>query len=196
MSGRGSTTERLRDVARVYERSERIYSAREVTRALGQMARAVSADLSSCNPVVLCVMVGGLIPTAGLLRHFAFPFELDYLHATRYRGGTRGGTLQWRARPETVLAGRCTLIVDDILDEGVTLGALRDWCLSAGAASVHTAVLTRKRRAHPTVCPEPDYVGLEVPDRYVFGSGMDYRGYLRNVAGIYAVGGEGREDGE
>ncbi|HYW93221.1 MAG TPA: hypoxanthine-guanine phosphoribosyltransferase [Gammaproteobacteria bacterium] len=180
-------TELARHVNEVYAHAERLYGEPEVSEALARMGEAVSAALAERNPVVLCVMLGGLIPTAGLVRHLHFPFELDYLHATRYRRGTSGGSLQWRARPETPLAGRQVLIVDDILDEGLTLRALRDWCQGEGAVAVETAVLTRKRHGRNGAGVRADYVGLEVPDRYVFGSGMDYRGYLRNAPGIFAV---------
>lgn len=188
-------TELVSHVNEVYARAERLYSEDEVNGALARMGDAIGAALAGSNPVLLCVMVGGLIPTAGLVRHLRFPFELDYLHATRYRGGTSGGSLQWRARPDTPLAGRRVLIVDDILDEGLTLSALRAWCAAQGAASVQAAVLTRKRHARNGAGIRADFVGLEVPDRYVFGSGMDYRGYLRNAPGILAVADDAQGDG-
>ena len=78
------------------------------------------------------------------------------------------------------------LVVDDILDEGITLAALLNYCRDAGATEVLSAVLVRKDRPR-SVDLIPDFVGLEIPNRYIFGYGMDYHGYWRNAAGIYAV---------
>ena len=113
--------------------------------------------------------------------------EFDYLHATRYRGATSGGELVWKHRPATPLQGRRVLLVDDILDEGHTLAAMRDWCLEQGAADVRIAALAVKMhdRCVPGLCA--DYVGVEVPDRYVFGYGMDYHEQGRNLPAIYAL---------
>jgi hypoxanthine phosphoribosyltransferase len=121
-----------------------------------------------------------------LLLRLGFPLRLDYVHATRYRGTTRGGELEWIKRPRTSLRDEHVLIVDDIFDEGITLELIARHCRAQGARSVHSAVLVEKQRARQ--CDyRPDFVGLEVADRYVFGMGMDYKEYLRNVAGIYAV---------
>ena len=113
--------------------------------------------------------------------------EFDYLHATRYRGKTRGAGLTWLRHPQVPMLGRRVLLVDDILDEGHTLLAVRDACIREGAAEVRIAVLTRK--LHDRVVPDitADYVGLEVPDRYVFGFGMDFHEQGRNLPGIYAL---------
>lgn len=172
--------------------AEQLHNDAAVEAALGRMAEAIARDLSERIPVVLCVMIGGLVPTGRLLPKLGFPLELDYIHATRYRGATQGGDLVWYARPRTDLTGREVLIVDDILDEGHTLRGIIDDCLSRGAARVRVAALVEKihDRRHPEV--QADYVGLTVDDRYVFGAGMDYRDMLRNAPGIYAVGEEVR----
>ena len=167
--------------------AQRLHDDVAVDKALDRMAGEITRDLAESLPVVLCVMIGGLIPTGRLLPKLGFPLEVDYLHATRYRGGTRGGELVWLARPRTSLQGREVLIVDDILDEGHTLRGIIDECRAGGAARIRVAALVQKRhdRCHPEVVA--DYVGLEVDDRYVFGAGMDYHDMLRNAPGIYAV---------
>ncbi|MDY6942373.1 MAG: hypoxanthine-guanine phosphoribosyltransferase [Pseudomonadota bacterium] len=175
------------EARQVMRTADCIHTAEAVDEALAAMAQAVSQDLSQANPVVLCVMTGGLFATAGLLTHLDFPLELDYLHATRYAGNTTGAGLSWHAKPKTAIKGRHVLIVDDILDEGITLAALRDWSTEQGAVSVRTAILCEKRHDRNALGIKADYLGLTVPDRYVFGAGMDYRGYLRNVRGIYAL---------
>ena len=177
----------LTDMRDVMETADCLISQPEVERALDRMADEITRDLGDRLPVFYCVMNGGLITTGHLLTRLGFPLEVDYLHATRYRGGMRGGELFWRVSPEVPMAGRDVVIVDDILDEGATLAAILDYCRQAGAASISTAVLVDKqhdRKAVPGL--RADYCSLEVADRYVFGFGMDYKGYWRNAPGIYA----------
>lgn len=170
--------------AGVAERAELLVSPEAMSQALDRMAAAITARLAGADPLVLCVLTGGLVATGLLLPRLPFQLRLDYVHATRYRGGTRGGELAWRYRPSDAIRGEQVLIVDDILDEGVTLEQVVRACEEDGAAGVHTAVLVAKRRAHRR---EADFVGVEVPDRYLFGFGLDYRGYFRNAAGVFAV---------
>lgn len=167
--------------------SEVVWTEDEVTAALDRMAAEIRAALGGTNPVVLCVMLGGLIPTARLLGRFEFPLHLDYVHATRYRGETRGSDLHWRARPATPLAGRDVLVIDDILDEGITLAGVLEYCRGEGAKSVRSAVLVDKQHGREKALPRADFTGLEVDDRYVFGCGMDYRDCFRNLRSINAV---------
>lgn len=170
----------------VADEADCLYTRAEVEAALDHMAREIHAKLAGELPLVLCVMTGGVIPAGHLLTRLDFPLEIDYIHATRYRKGTEGGQLQWLVRPHTSLEGRHILIIDDILDVGATLAAIVEDCKAQGAQAVYTAVLTDKRhqRKHGI---QADFVGLEVADRYVFGFGMDYKGYWRNLPGIYAL---------
>ncbi len=170
--------------AGVAERAELLVTSAAMSQAVDRMAAAITARLAGTDPLVLCVLTGGLVATGLLLPRLPFQLRLDYVHASRYRGGTRGGELTWHYRPSDAIRGEQVLIVDDILDEGVTLEQVARACEADGAAGVHTAVLVAKRRAHRR---EADFVGVEVPDRYLFGFGLDYRGYFRNAAGVFAV---------
>ena len=170
--------------AAVADRAELLVSSSAMDLALDRMAAAITARLGGVDPLVLCVLTGGIVATGLLLPRLPFQLRLDYVHATRYRGETRGGELTWHHRPSDAIRGEQVLIVDDILDEGVTLERVARACEEDGAAGVHTAVLVAKERAHRR---EADFVALEVPDRYLFGYGLDYRGYFRNAAGIFAV---------
>lgn len=176
------------EMERVMAEADCIFTAAEVDEALQRMAAAITERLAGANPLVLCVMHGGLITTGRLLPLLPFPLESGYLHATRYGHETCGGHLDWKVRPTEELAGRTVLLVDDILDEGRTLKAIIDYCVQEGAGEVLTAVLVDKRherKAHPGL--NADFVGLVSPDRFLFGCGMDYKGYWRNTAGIHAV---------
>lgn len=172
----------------VFERSTILFSKAEIEEALDKLAEQINESLSDKNPILLCVMIGGLVPVGNLLPRLDFPMELHYVHATRYRGETRGGELHWKASPDFNLQGRSVLIVDDILDGGATLAAIIDYCKKAGAAEVLTAVLVDKRhvREHGGL-EKADFTALEVDDHYIFGYGMDYKEYLRNAPGIYVV---------
>ncbi len=175
------------DIRAVLDSAELIHDEAAVEAAIDRLAERIANDLADRMPLVLCVMIGGVVAAGRLLPKLGFPLQLDYLHATRYRGGTSGGDLVWLARPRASLADRNVLIIDDILDEGYTLKGILDACWEQGAKDVRTAVLVRKQHDRCVPGVRADYVGLEVDDRYVFGSGMDYKGYLRNAPGIYAA---------
>jgi hypoxanthine phosphoribosyltransferase len=173
-------------IRQVRAEADCLFTAEQVEAALAEVAQKITDKHRDNNPLVLCVMNGGLIVTGSLLLKLDFPLEQDYLHATRYRGETQGGALNWLAEPTHSLKDRHVLVIDDILDEGYTLAAIAEHCLGAGAKSVETVVLVEKRhdRKHGI---QADYIGMQVEDRYLFGYGMDYKGYLRNAAGIFAV---------
>jgi hypoxanthine phosphoribosyltransferase len=173
---------------KVLEEADCLADRAAVEAALDRMAGAITASIGKKNPMVFCIMNGGLIVTGQLLTRLAFPLELGYLHATRYGHQTSGGDLEWKALFHANVEGRTVLLVDDILDEGVTLKALADECLARGAKKVLTAVLVNKqheRKVMPGYCA--DFTGLELPDRFVFGYGLDYEDMWRNAPGIYAV---------
>ena len=178
----------LPEIVQVMAEADCLFTPEEVSEALERMGAAITARLAAANPLVLCVMHGGLITAGRLLPRLPFPLESGYLHATRYGNETWGGHLDWKVRPTEDLRGRTVLLVDDILDEGRTLAAIIDYCKREGAGEVLTAVLVDKqheRKINPGM--SADFVGLVSPDRFLFGCGMDYKGYWRNAAGIYAV---------
>lgn len=178
----------LDTIKEVHQKSTQLFSMQQIETALDKMAQEIHDDLQDKNPVVLCVMIGGLIPLGHLLVRLQFPLEVDYVHATRYRGETKGGELHWRAKPNTDLTNRTVLIVDDILDGGVTLAAIVAEIKAMGAGEVRTAVLVDKHHERvETGLKQADYTGLEVDDHFIYGYGMDYQEYLRNVPGIYVV---------
>lgn len=176
---------------RVLKNAECLYSLDEINQALDRMAHDITKKIQHETPLILCVMTGALITTGHLVTRLHFPLEIDYIHATRYRGTNRGGDLHWLVEPRTSLKDRTVLIVDDIMDGGLTLAAIIDYCKQANAKAVHTAVMVSKnRKREPGVNFEPDFVGVTTEDKYLFGFGLDYEEYLRNIPGIYAVNGE------
>jgi hypoxanthine phosphoribosyltransferase len=168
----------------ILDRAECIYDADDIELAIDQLAIRITLDLSDESPVVICVMKGGIALTGALLERFSFPLELDYVHATRYRE-TVGGRIDLRVMPMTDIRERTVLLVDDVLDKGVTLARVVETVQTAGAASVLTAVLVDKDV--PKKIFTADYIGLAAPNRYLVGCGMDYAGWFRNLWGIYAL---------
>ena len=175
------------DAAAARRTARRLYSAREIDRALRRMAADIEPQLAGKNPVVLAVMQGGVFAAVELCRRFRFAHEFDYVHVTRYRGGTAGGDIEWRVRPNERLRGRTVLVVDDILDRGHTLAALTAELGRIGVAAQYTAVLVVKRLATREPRPRVDFVGVEIDDLYVFGCGMDYRDQWRGLRALYAL---------
>ena len=170
----------------VEEDSVLIHDARAVEQAIGRLANDINSRLNQQSIILLCVMTGGIVFTGMLLPRLNLSIRLDYIHINRYRDATQGGQLNWIKKPEVSLVDKTVLIVDDILDEGITLAAIMDYCKTAGASQLYSAVLVQKNTTPPIqVCA--DFVGLEAPNQYVYGFGMDYLGGRRNYAGIYAL---------
>ena len=177
----------LTQVEDVWESADCLYTDEQLELAVSLLAEEICTDMSDKNPVVLCVMNGGLITTGQLLPKLPFMMQFDYIHVTRYRNGTQGHNLDWLVEPRVSLADRTVMIVDDIFDEGVTLAEIQAFCRREGANEVRTVVLVEKEHERKAPGAVVDYVAVKVPDRYVFGFGMDYKGYLRNAPGIFAL---------
>lgn len=176
-------TQKVRDIL---ASAEVIHTAETVAQAVSRVAAEITEKLSDSYPLLLCVMSGG-VPFAGhLMTQLQFPLNFDYLHVTRYGQDTAGGALSWRSAPWTSVKGRTVLVLDDILDEGLTLAAIVERMMDLGAIACYTAVATDKLNGKEKPI-KADFVALTVPDRFVFGYGMDVRGAWRNLPAIYAI---------
>lgn len=182
-----TTAERCAEALKVLERAQCVFDTDQLNALYERMAKQISAELAQANPVVLCVMLGGLVPAAEISKRLTFPFEFDYLHASRYHGDTVPGELVWKVSPTVDLTGREVLVIDDIIDEGATLEAILNALAAQGAGSVRSAILFAKQHQRRDPRLRPEFLGAELPDRYVFGAGMDYKGYFRQLPAVYAV---------
>jgi hypoxanthine phosphoribosyltransferase len=179
----------MSDVERAWrflEESDPIASAEQVQAALQRVAGEITAELSKSYPVVLVVMGGAVIFAGQILPLLRFPIDFDYIHASRYGAETRGADVDWRVKPPSSVRGRAVLVLDDILDGGQTMDAIRSRLFELGAASFHCAVLVEKKLKVKKPI-HADFVGLEIEDRFVFGYGMDAKGYWRNLPEIRAM---------
>ena len=172
---------------KVLKDAKLLYNNIEINKIIDDIGKAITNELETSNPIIMPVMIGGLIFAGQLIPKLDFPLRIDYVHATRYSGDTHGGELNWLKKPNKSLSNETILLIDDILDEGITLSEIIKYCYSKGAKKVFSAVLVEKILDHKKPIENIDFVGFTVPNIYVFGYGMDYYEYHRNAAGIYAV---------
>lgn len=178
-------TDILHEIRQIHQEAELLYAEAEVEAAIRRLAAEITPRLCEKHPLALTVLNGGIIFAGKLLPQLDFPLEVDAINASRYRGALQGGETAWLLKPSIPVQGRTVLLIDDVLDEGITLATLRDWCLHEGATEVLIAVLVEKDLGHDKPS-QADFVGLNAPNRYLYGYGLDYKKQLRNAAGIYA----------
>ncbi len=178
----------VEQIKKMRDDAEVLFAAEEVASAVDRVAAAINATpaIADAHPLLLCVMTGGVVFTGQLMTRLDFPLDFDYLHVTRYGQDLSGGALSWRAAPWKSVKERTVVVVDDILDEGVTLSVVRERLLQMGAHAVFTVVLADKENGKEKPIAA-DFVALTVPDRFVFGYGMDAHGAWRNLPAIYAM---------
>lgn len=178
-----------REARTILQDAEMIRSADEVQAAVQRVADGINATLADQHPLVLSVMGGAVVFTGQLLPMLDFPLDFDYLHVSRYGNGQQGGVLHWKVAPRENVKGKVVLVVDDILDEGETLHAIKQRVLELGASQFYSAVFADKANGKGKPI-QADFVGMELPNRFVFGYGMDIHGAWRNLPAIYAVKGK------
>ncbi|MCF7971413.1 MAG: hypoxanthine-guanine phosphoribosyltransferase [Methylococcaceae bacterium] len=175
----------LNEIEQVQKNAKLLHSEAEVEAAINVMAEKINSSLATLNPIILCVMNGGIVTAGKLMTKLNFPLTLDAINVSRYGNETSGSHINWLQKPASELKNRAILIIDDILDEGLTLKAIYQYCQEQGAKQIYSAVLIDKQINKPKPV-QADFIGLTVADHYLYGYGMDYKGYLRNAAGIYA----------
>ncbi len=176
----------LKEAWAFLEDSDLIAGAEEVQAAVRRVAHEVEQRLSGAYPLVLAVMGGAVVFAGQVLPLLRFPLDFDYIHASRYGAATRGAGVDWKVSPPGLAKGRVVLVLDDILDHGETMSVIRERLLELGATAFHCAVLVEKMLDRPKPI-KPDFVGLRIPDRFVFGCGMDAKGFWRNLPEIRAM---------
>jgi hypoxanthine phosphoribosyltransferase len=161
------------DPRALLENSRVLFNREEVSAAVQAMADEINEYYGDEPLILISVLTGAIIPAAWLITRLKMPIQMDFVHATRYRGGLYGAELEYRVPPRLDLEGKNVLIVDDIFDEGHTLAAIKGSVEKRKAASVKMAALVRKDHDRGLARDYVDFVGLDVPDVYVFGCGMD-----------------------
>jgi hypoxanthine phosphoribosyltransferase len=147
-----------------------------------QLGHLISSDMGGLEPCIVPVLDGGMVFAADLIREITLPATMIPLKASSYGSGSRSSgivEIAWEL-PES-LASKDIILVDDILDTGLTLETVRRKLFEAGARSVRTCVLLRKMRSKHL---QADYIGFEIPDVFVVGYGLDLGGRYRNLPDI------------
>lgn len=175
------------EIREVEAQAETVFTPAQIESAVARWAAEITGRIGNANPVLIGVMTGAIVPLGVLMTRLNFPLQLDYVHATRYEGETSGGQIRWIKPPPETIRERTVLLVDDVLDHGLTLQAIVERCRAMGAREVLTAVLVDKHVPHAAGLPHADFTALKTDDRYLFGWGMDYKTYLRNGGRIAAV---------
>jgi hypoxanthine phosphoribosyltransferase len=176
----------LKEAWAFLEDSDLIAGAEEVQAAVRRVAHEIEQRLAGAYPLVLAVMGGAVVFAGQVLPLLRFPLDFDYIHASRYGAATRGAGVDWKVSPPGLAKGRTVLVLDDILDHGETMAVIRQRLLELGATQFYCAVLVEKQLDKPKPITA-DFVGLRIPDRFVFGCGMDAKGYWRNLPEIRAM---------
>jgi len=175
-----------REALAILQSAELIRSADEVQAAVQRVAHEINTTLADQQPLVLSVMGGAVVFTGQLLPMLNFPLDFDFLHVSRYGNDKQGGQLHWQVGPRENVRNKVVLVVDDILDEGETMHAIRQRVMELGASKFYCAVFADKDNGKPKPI-QADFVGMALPNRFVFGYGMDIRGAWRNLPAIYAL---------
>lgn len=168
------------------QEAELLVSGEQVQLALHRVAQDINSALADQHPLVLSVMGGAVVFTGQLLPLLNFPLDFDYVHVSRYGNAQQGGEMHWKVAPRENVRGKIVLVVDDILDEGETMAAIKQRVMELGAAGFYSAVFAEKDNGKDKPV-RADFIGLTVPNRFVFGYGMDFHGVWRNLPAIYAV---------
>lgn len=171
----------------VLKRSECLITESRIASAYDKLAAVLNLHYGQSDPIILVVLNGGLIPAGHLLTRLAFAHRMDYIHATRYQDNTGTQDLVWKATADLDLNGEHVLLIDDIFDEGITLKCIVEALAKQNPASIKTCCLLHKNHDRKVADFSVDFIGTEVEDRYIYGCGMDYHGYLRHLPGIYAL---------
>jgi hypoxanthine phosphoribosyltransferase len=161
------------DPRELLKNSRVLFSREEVMATVQSMADEINEFYDDQPLILLSILTGAIIPAAWLATRLTMPLQMDFVHATRYRGGLYGAELEYRVPPRLDLEGKHVLIVDDIFDEGHTLAAIKGSVEKRKAGSVKMAALVRKIHDRGLSRDYIDFSGLDVPDVYVFGCGMD-----------------------
>ena len=182
----------INELDTIRAQAEQLYNRNDIDNAILKQAEEINLFLSELSrddlpPLFLPVMNGGLIYAGQLLPLINIPVQVDYIHATRYRNTTQGFELEWKVYPQHELKDRVVIVLDDILDEGYTLDAIVNYCKQQQVVAVKSSVLVTKTHQRRDTYITADFSAMTVPDKYVFGFGMDYQGQLRNLDAIYAL---------
>jgi hypoxanthine phosphoribosyltransferase len=169
-------------------RSEELISAERIRAKVDELAAAINRDYAGADLLLLCILRGGVVFLADLMRRLAVPHTVDFMAVSSYGKGARKSSGQVRITLDlrTPIEGRDVLVVEDIIDSGRTLSSVLDLLRARQPRSLEVCVLLDKVERREVAIPVR-YRGFEIPDRYVFGYGLDVDEYHRNLPYLAAL---------
>ncbi len=163
-----------------------LISAPEIEQRVKELGRQITEDYRGKNPVFIGILKGGFIFLADLVRQVDFNAEIDFVRASSYKEGMEPGEIELVTDAVTPLKGRHVLLVEDMLDTGITLGFLKSSILAKDPASLGIcALIDKKERRQVDI--EADYVGFDVGEGFIVGYGTDCGEIGRNLPGVYVL---------
>ncbi|GAX88645.1 hypoxanthine phosphoribosyltransferase [Effusibacillus lacus] len=158
-----------------------LFTEEQIQNRIGELGARIAQDYADKNPLVICVLKGAVLFMSDLVKRIEVPLEMDFMAISSYGVSTKSsGVVRILKDLETGVEGRHVLIVEDIVDTGLTLSYLRDSLLRRDAASVRIVTLFNKPSGRKIEIT-PDYSGFEVPDEFIVGYGLDYAEKYRNL---------------
>ena len=162
--------------------SEVVLSEQDIKDIVARMGKEITADYKDKNPLVVAVLKGAVVFTADIMRAIDCPIAIDFMAVSSYGDGVKSsGVVRIVKDLDTKIEGRDVLIVEDILDSGLTLSYLIRMLEARGAKSVNVAAFLVKDVAGKKPAVHPHYVGSHVPDEFIVGYGLDYAERYRNL---------------
>jgi len=158
----------------------------EIQRAVGSIAELMNADYAGRTPLIVVVLNGAFVFGAELFKRLTFDCEIAFIRVSSYRGTSSTGEVREEMPLGADVSGRDVIVVEDIVDSGLTMDNLRSGMTAAGARSVALCTLLFKPDAFQGLY-DLKYVGIRIPDRFVVGYGLDYDGLGRNIPAIYQL---------
>jgi hypoxanthine phosphoribosyltransferase len=158
----------------------------EINKKIESVAKKVSRDVKDKNPLFIVVLNGAFVFAADLIRHFDFPLEITFIKLASYSGTKTSGKVMEIVGLDREIGGRTVVVVEDIIDTGITMDHLIGMLHEKGAAEIKIASLLFKPAAF-RMDFRIDYVGMESPNDFIVGYGLDYDGYGRNYPDIYKI---------
>ena len=168
-----------------------LFTRDEIAATVNRLAAEIRRDYLTKHPILIAVLKGSFMFLADLIRRLDFPLEVEFVRLSSYgRGKESSGKIKLAQRPQAKVKGRHVLVIEDIIDTGLTAGFLLDYLGQKKPASLKLCVLTDKpaRRQTPV---NIDYRGLTVPDKFIVGYGLDWDERFRHLPDIYVMENEG-----
>jgi hypoxanthine phosphoribosyltransferase len=158
----------------------------EILTAVKKVALQINSDLKGTNPLFICVLNGAFMFASDLMKEIDFPCEITFIKLSSYEGLYTSGSVKEIIGLNESVVGRNVVVVEDIVDTGITMERILESLIAKGAKDIHVATFLQKPDALQRNI-KIDYIAMKIPNDFIVGYGLDYDGYGRNLKNIYTV---------